>query len=198
MTKKFNLSKGERFELTEKKVQQLEMSQRVNQMLIQQIGNSVSPMAKDVGELAGRQRELQYQLLAVRELLNLKLEDVNARAEELQIKDFTEASDKEDLEKGYTVGDEITDESVIVLTSKVDPDKGGGILRSKLVVKDIGFPELRKDLLGKKVNDQVVADINGTQHTITVLGVRNVPAPAVALAPDPQEGSTPDGATETK
>jgi hypothetical protein len=166
-------------------------------MLIQQIGNSVSPMAKDVGELAGRQRELQYQLLAVRDLLGLKLEDVNARAEVLQVKDFNDASDKEDLEKNYTVGDEVTETSIVILTSKVDPDKGGGILRSKLVIADIGFPELRKDLLTKKVGDEVVADINGTKHTITVLGIRNVPAPAapaVQLAPELQEGSTPDGA----
>jgi len=190
MTKKFNMSKGERFEVTEKKVKNLEMANRVSQMLIQQIGNTVSPMAKDVGELAGRQRELQYQLLAVRDLLGLKLEDVNARAEQLQIKDFTEASDKEDLEKNYTVADTVTDESVVILTSKTE-DGNGGILRSKLVVKDIGFPDLRKDLLNTKVGESLVADINGTKHTITVLGVRTVPAPAVQLAPAPTEAVSP-------
>ena len=183
MTKKHNMSKGERFELTEKKVQNLEMSQRVAQMLIQQIGNSVSPMARDVGELAGRQRELQYRLLAVQELLGLKLEDINARAETLQVKDFNETSDKEDAEKGYTVAEVVTEDSIVILTSKTD-DGTGGILRSKLVVKDIGFPDLRADLLGKKVSDTLTADVNGVTHNLTILGIRNVPAPSVQLVPE--------------
>ncbi len=183
MTKKFNMSKGERFEITEQKVKNLEMSQRVSQMLIQQIGNSVSPMAKDVGELAGRQRELQYQLLAVRELAGLTLEAVNAKAEVLQVSDFNEASDKEDMEKGYAVADTVTEDSVVILTSRTDTNTGG-ILRSKLVVKDVGFPQLRADLLGKTVGGELTADINGTVHTITVLGIRSVPAPAVQLAPE--------------
>ena len=190
MTKKFNMSKGERFEVTEKKVKNLEMAQRVSQMLIKQIGESVSPMAKDVGELAGRQRELQYQLLAIRELAGLTLEAVNELAEQLQVKDFSEASDKEDAEKAYTVGEEVTDDSIVVLTSKTDTGTGG-ILRSKLVVKDIGFPELRKDLLGKKVGETITADVNGVIHTITVLAIRNAPAPVVQLAPPPTEAVSP-------
>lgn len=192
MTKKFNQTKSERFEATEQKVKNLEMSQRVAQMLIQQIGNSVSPMAKDVGELAVRQRELQYQMLAMRDLLNLNLEDINARAEILQVKDFNEASDKEDTEKGYTVAQTVTEDSIVILSSKTSAGTGG-ILRSKLIVKDIGFPQLRSDLLGKTVGGELTADINGVVHTITVLGIRDVPPPtepAVQLVPELQEDSS--------
>lgn len=178
MTKRKNMTKGERFELVEKKVSNLEMTQRVHGMMVQQIGNAVSPMAQDVGELAGRQRELQYRLLAAQELLGLKLEDLNKRAEELQVRDFNDTSDKEDVELGYTVTDVVGEDSVVILTSTVADSPEKSILRSKLVFRDIGFPDLRKDLLGKKVGDVLTADVNGTKHAVTLLGIRTVPAKA--------------------
>lgn len=174
MTKRKNMTKGERQAVLEKRISNLEMANRVSQMLLQQIGGSVSPMAKDVGELVGRQRDLQYRVLALQELLALKSDDIVKRAEELQIKDFEETSDKEDKENGYTVTDCVTENSVVILTSKVGDQ--GGILRSKLVFSEIGFPKLREDLLGKKVGDIVEADINGAKHVITILGIREVPS----------------------
>ena len=182
MTLRNNKTKLQRHQELEKRVANLEMANRVSQMLLQQIGGSVSPMARDVGELAGRQRELQYRVLAVQELLALNADDIVKRSEALQVKDFEETSAKEDAEKGYTVADVVTEDSVVILTSKVDGE--GGILRSKLVLKEIGFPQLRADLTGKKVGDVVEADINGTKHQITVLGVRTVPAPTQEAAAD--------------
>lgn len=176
MTLKHNKSKGERFEALEKRVQNIEMASRVGQMLIQQIGNAVSPMARDVGELAGRQRELQYRLLAVQELLNLNIDQINTRSEELQVKDFEETSAKEDTEKGYDTVDTVTEDSVVIFTSKTPEEAvDKGILRSKLLVKEIGFPSLREDLIGKKVGDTLLTDVNGTKHSITILGVRYAP-----------------------
>jgi hypothetical protein len=182
------MTKGERQAQLEKRVANLEMANRVSQMLIQQIGNSVSPMARDVGELASRQRELQYRALAIQELLKLNADEITKRSEELQVKDFQEASDKEDQEKNYTVADTVTDDGVVIVTSKVADKPEGGILRSKLIVNEIGFPQLRADLVGKKVGDTVQADINGVKHEITVLGARSVPA-------KPQEAAT-DGAQQ--
>lgn len=186
MTLKHNKTKGERFEELEKRVANVEMAGRVTQMLLQQIGQSVSPMARDVGELAGRQREIQYRLLAIQELLSLNLDTINARSEELQAKDFEETSAKEDADKGYTVGDVITDESIVIFTSKTpDEAEDKGILRSKLLVKDIGFPALREDLIGKKVGDTIETDVNGVKHAITILGVRTTPVVASAPANEP-------------
>jgi hypothetical protein len=175
MTLRKNMTKGERQAALEKRVSNLEMANRVAQMLLQQIGGSVSPMARDVGELATRQREMQYRFLAIQELLTLNTDEIAKRSEALQVKDFEETSAKEDAEKGYTVADVVGEDSVVILTTKVEGGEGG-ILRSKLVVKEIGFPQLRADLTGKKVGDVVEADINGTKHSITVLGVRSVPA----------------------
>lgn len=180
MTKAKNMSKGERFEALEKRVQNMEMAARVSQMLIQQIGNNFSPMARDVGELAGRQREMQYRLLAVQELLNLNLDAINTRSEQLQVKDFEETSEKEDKEKGYDTVDVVTEDAVVIFTSKT-PDEAvdKGILRSKLLVKEIGFPALREDLVGKKVGDVIDTDVNGVKHSITILGVRKAPVTEV-------------------
>lgn len=185
MTLRGNKTKLQRSQDLEKRVANLEMANRVTQMLVQQIGGSVSPMAKDVGELAARQREMQYRLLAVQELVSLQSDAIAKRSEELQVKDFDEASAKEDAEKGYAAADTVTDDGVVIITSKVTaPAEAPGILRSKLVVNEIGFPQLRADLAGKKAGDVVTADINGTTHEITVLGARSVPVKAEAAATD--------------
>ena len=176
MTLKGNKSKGQRALETEKGVQQLQMATRMSQMLIQQMGNSVQTISKDLGELTGRQRDIQYRLLAIQELLNLNADDVVAKAEALQVKDFEETSAKEDVTEGCTDADTVAEDSVIILTSKVET--GGGILRTRLKVAELGFPQLKQDLLGKRVGDTVEADINGTKHSITLLGIKASPAKA--------------------
>ena len=173
MTLAKNKTKGQRFQETENGVQQLQMATRVNQMLVQQIGNSVTSLSKEIGELSGRQRDAQYRVLALQALLGLSLEEIDKKAEEMQVRDFGEASAKEDAAEGCTDVDFVEENSVIVLTSKVGTT--GGILRTRLKVAELGFPQLRDDLLGKKVGDTIEADISGTKHTITVLAIKNAP-----------------------
>lgn len=178
MSKGRQLTKGQRFELVEKNVKQLQMTTKVNQMMLQQIGNSVSPMQNDLGELAARQRELQYRVLACQELLSLKLDDIEAKSLELQAKDFQESSDKEDADKSYTVADVVAENSAVIITSKTpEEEEDKGIFRSKIVLSDIAIPELSESLLGKKVGDKVESDVNGVKHVIEVLGIRSVPEP---------------------
>ena len=178
MSKGRQLTKGQRFELVEKNVKQLQMTTKVNQMMLQQIGNSVSPMQNDLGELAARQRELQYRVLACQELLSLKLDDIEAKSLELQAKDFQESSDKEDADKSYIVADVVAENSAVIITSKTpEEEEDKGIFRSKIVLSDIAIPELSESLLGKKVGDKVESDVNGVKHVIEVLGIRSVPEP---------------------
>ena len=189
-------SKGDRLNSIENSVKNLEMTGRIAQMLIQQIGNAVSPISRDMGELAQRQRDVQYRILAVQHLLGLDVDSINKKAEELQIKDFTESSDKEDLEKGYTVSDTVTEDSIVVITSKTPEEKEDkGILRSKLLVKSIGFPELREQLLGKKSGDTISAEVNSVKHEILILAVRSVPA-TQEPTPVTLESTTPNGAEQ--
>ena len=172
------LSKGQRFELLEKKVQQLEMTTRVNQMMLQQVGNTMGPMQGDLSEFIGRQRELQYRVLAVQELANLETDAIEAKSLELQVRDFEETSAKEDEEKNYTPTDVVAeDTAIIVTTTTPDEEQDRGILRSKLLYSDISLPELAESLLGSKVGDTVDADINGVKHKVEVLGIRKVPEP---------------------
>ncbi len=185
MTLRKNKTKGERWADLEKTVQQGQMATRINQMLVQQIGNSVSTMARDFGELSGRQRDAQYRLLAIQELLGLKLEDINRRSEELQIRDFEEASAKEDAAQECTPTDVVAEDSVVTVTSKTEA--GGGILRSRLAVAEIGLPGLKQDLLGKKVGDVVTAEVNGAKHSITILDVKKLPEKAQDVGTEQQE-----------
>jgi hypothetical protein len=184
MTKRKNMTAGERQQSVEKRTEQLEFAIRMSQMLLQQIGNSVQGMQRDISELASMQRDLQYRTVALQSLSGSSLDEVNALAEQLQIKDFNEASDKEDEELDYSAADVISENSIIVITSKAD--QGRDILRSKLVLSEIAFPKLREDLLGKKANDVIEADLNGTHHTVTVLSIRNKPAEETV---DEQNGS---------
>lgn len=196
MTKRKNMSAAQRQQTVEKKVEQLEMATRLSQMLTQQIGNSTNQLGRDLSELATRQRDNQYQFLALRELLDVNVDDLNKRAEELQIKDFEEASDKEDLERSYTTTDVVADDSVVIITSKVEDDAEKGILRSKLVVSELGFPQLVEDLTGKKVGDVVEADINGTTHKITLLGIRQKPEQEEVATTQGGDTLVPEGQNE--
>jgi hypothetical protein len=174
MTKRFNKTKGERFQETENGVSQLQMATRVTQMLLKQMGESVTSMSRDFNELTARQRDLQYKVLAMQDLSGLTEDSVTKHAESLQIKDFEETSAKEDLAVGATDVEVVSNDSVIILTSKIP--NGGGILRTRLNVSEISYPQFKQDLLGKKVNDTFDADINGTVHSITVLGIKELPA----------------------
>ena len=172
---KHGVTKMDRIEALEKQVKNMEVALRVSQMLIQQMGGSLQPLSRDLGELANRQRELQYKSLAMQKLLELDAAKINVKAEELQLLDFEEASAKEDAEKGLSEAEVIAEDSVVVLTS-VSSQAEKSILRSKLMISEIGFPQLKADLLGKKVGDKVSADIGGIQHEITILAIKSLPA----------------------
>ena len=173
MTLKGNKSKGQRALETESGLKQLQMATRVSQMLVQQMGQSVQAMSKDMNELTARQRELQYKVLAIQELTGVNVDAVTALAESLQIKDFAEASAKEDAAAGAVDAELVEEDSVVILTSSVN--QGGGILRTRLNVAEIGFPQLKQDLLGKRVGDTFPAEVNGVSHSISILGIKKLP-----------------------
>jgi len=172
------------------------MATRISQMLLQQVGNSSNQMGRDLSELATRQRDVQYRQLALQDLLGVDLDALDKKAEELQIKDFSEASAKEDLEKNYTEASVVAEDSVVIITTKVEEDSAKGILRSKLVVGEIAFPQLKEDLMGKKAGDSLEADINGTNHEITVLAIRTKPPEPEIEAPTEVSALPTEGQNE--
>ena len=159
----------------DKRVESLEMATRMSQMLTQQVGNSISQLAADLREIASRQRDIQYRLLAIQEIdVNLGTEAVNALAEKKQVADFTSASVKENKELGYTPGEVINEDSVVIFTTKTSTE-GKSILRSKLALADIALPEFRDSLLKRKAGESFDADLQGVSHEDTVLEVLQKP-----------------------
>lgn len=171
-------SKGEKFEALSKQVNQMSMAMNVSQMMITRQGQNQQQLQQDFQEIANRQREIQYRILALAELCNVEETKLNGLVNEKQIKDYNDLSDKEDQEKGYTLADEVSENSVVILTSKTpELEEDRGILRSKLVWSEIGFPDLKEGLLGKKVGDKAEAMVNGTLHVCEIIGIRNMPEP---------------------
>lgn len=193
MTKRKNMTKGERQLKLENQVKNLEMAVRLSQMLIQQqLGPRLTQAQKDLSELASRQRSLQYTVLAFQEVSDVDMDAVNAKASELQIKDFDEFSARNDEELGLTPADEVGEDSVIVFTTEADGEKG--FLRSKQAVSDLAFPQMKEDLLGKKVGDTIEVDIDGVTHNLTLLDIKAKPEEEEngeeAVATDGQQVST--------
>lgn len=178
--RKMQLSRGQRFEQLEKQVKQLEMAVRIGQMLQQQMNNSLTPLQTNLRTIAPQIHDIQYRLLAAQELLGLDSDALSKKADEIRLKDYTEASDKEDLEHGYTNKEVVDTESdmVIITSSTPDEEKDRGIFRSKILVSDTG-PDLAPKFVGKKIGDTIEHVLDNTKHIIEILGVRDIPAPVV-------------------
>jgi hypothetical protein len=154
----------------------MQAAMRISQMMLQQIMQSNKNMQMDLGKAFGMVSELQYKLLAVEKIGNLDSKAIADEANALRLVDFNESSDKEDALMGFTVGEEVKEDSVIIITSVAeDPDKS--IFRSRVGLKEANVPDLTKGLLGREVGAKVVLDLAGTKHTIELLGIRQ-PAPA--------------------
>jgi len=178
MAKGQKLTKGEKFDALTQRVEQLEMSTRFSQMMLQQIGNTVQPIQKDISEIASRQRDLQYRLLAYQELTNISREDVDTKTKELQLVDFVDLNKKDDEEQGYLASESgiVEDNSVIVITSETpESNIDAGILRSKMVLSEVNNPELREALLGKKLGETTEFDLSGVKHVATILDIKIAP-----------------------
>src|SRR5206468_3418799 len=83
-------------------VKNTQMALRINQMMVQQLMQSNKNLSDDLGRALGLINELQYKVLAVQQVANLDTGALSKIANDLRLKDFNEASDKEDAEKGYT------------------------------------------------------------------------------------------------
>jgi hypothetical protein len=170
----------DRIRSVETELQNSQMALRMSQAMTQQLMQNAQRISEDVGKLFGIINELQYKVLAMQDVLKLDGTQLNEIVTARRLSDFTEASDKEDREQGFTVGGTVTELSTVILTSKT-ANLDQGIFRSRVKMAEIGIPELTNQLLGKEVGATVTASLNGVQHEITLLGVR-YPAPAAPKA----------------
>jgi len=185
-------SRKERLRGLEAELKNIQMAGRISQMMTQQLMQNNQRMQQDLGAAMGLINELQYKILAVQRVSGLDSAQLGAIADELRLKDFNEASDKEDVEQGFTVGTVVDAESTVILTSKTEnTDKG--IFRSKLKLAECGVPDLIKAFEGREVGAKALVQLNGAEHEVELLAIRQPPkAEAVPQASDggaPTEGN---------
>lgn len=169
-----SVSRKEKLRQLEAEVKNMQMATRISQMMTQQLIQNNQNLSQDLGRALGLINELQYKILAVQEVSGLDVSKLSDVANALRLKDFNEASDKEDAELGFTQGTTVDENSTVILTSTTDvPDMG--IFRSKLKLADCGNPELIQALMGKEVGAKVKVKLNGVEHEIELLGIRQPP-----------------------
>ena len=173
----------ERLKQLDSKLASLEMASRISQMMTQQLMQNSKFIQEDLGRALGLLNEMQYKILAVQEATGLDLAQLNEIANSKRLKDFNEASDKEDINGGFTVGDKVEAISTVILTSKTD-EADRGIFRSRIELAKSGVPDLINAFAGREVGAKVVVKLNGLDHEVELLGIRNPPvAPVLAEAP---------------
>jgi len=170
-------TKAMKIEELQKMLANLQMAVRVMQMGMQQIGNSVQAMEKDINSTMGVLNDIQYRTLAMLEMQQLDKDKLEAIAADMKLKDYNESSDREDAEKGYEIIDTIEKDSVVIITSECPENLDNSIFRSKFKLDESSNKKAIEEFPGKKVGDKFEFEIGGKKHIIEVLGVRKVPTP---------------------
>jgi len=170
------LPMADRITELEKMIANLQMAVNISQAMIKNINSAGMKADKDISNIMGIVNDLQYRTLAIMENSVFNKEELNSAADSFKLRDFDKASDKEDIEKCLITGEITTADSIVIITStSIGDDNDSGIFRSKLAIKDTVLPELKEKLVGLKVGDHVTATINGREHDIELLGIREVP-----------------------
>lgn len=179
-------SKKDKLRSLEAEIKNMQMSLRISQMMTQQLLQNGQNMSQDLGRALGLINELQYKILAVQKTANLDNAELARIADELRLKDFNEASDKEDAEEGFTVGTTVDKDSTVILTSTTDElDKG--IFRSRIKLAECGVKDLIDAFMGREVGAKAIVKLNGVDHTVELLAVRQPPK----AEPVPQVNDAP-------
>jgi hypothetical protein len=168
----------ERIKELEVAAQNSQMALQMSQMMVKHLSNQIQTFQQDLGNTMGMLNDFQYRTLAMLELGNFDSAEIDKIADGYKLTDFNTASAKEDAAKGFLLDDSgvVGEESIVILTSKTPSlAEDQGIFRSKFPMAECLTPNLREKLLGAKVGDVFDADINGIEHSITILGLRTAP-----------------------
>lgn len=185
----------ERLRAIETELKNSQMSQRITQMLLKQMMDSLQNMQQDLGRSLNLINELQYKLLAVQSVSGLDVNKLSEVTNNLRLKDFNEASDNEDKQGNFTVGEFVQEDSTIIITSTTE-NSDKGIFRSRIKLSECGHKDIIDGFMGRDVGAKISTQLNGEEHMIELLAIRNPPkaekveqtsdvlaAPAVNAAP---------------
>lgn len=167
---------GERIKELEIALSNAEMGTRVSQMMLKQVLEQFQNLRRDMDNTMGIINDIQYRTIAMLDVAGVNKEQLEAKAEELKLVDYNRASDQEDAVKGYSLNNEgiIDEKSVVIITSVTDGNENKGIFRSKFSMSECQTESLRAKFLGSKVGDVFTDELNGENHTITILGLRKL------------------------
>ncbi|CAM6003902.1 unnamed protein product [Sphagnum balticum] len=171
-------SRKERLQELDVRLKNLEMASRISQMMTQQLMQNLKPMHEDLTRVTGLIQELQYKVLAAQKVSGLSVEALNDAANAMRLSDFNEASDKEDAQQGFTIGTTVNEQSTVILTTTTE-EKDRGIFRSRLKLSECGVPDLIAAFMGREVGAKALVQLNGLEHEVELLGIRQPAAPAV-------------------
>lgn len=163
----------ERLRNMDTELQNLQMASRISQMMTQQLMQNLKNMHEDVSRALGLINELQYKILAVQKVSGLDIKQLNEVANEMRLSDFCDASDKEDEKEGFTISTVVDEQSTVILTSTTENDQG--IFRSRIKLAECGVPDLIKAFMGREVGAKAIVQLNGVDHEVELLGVRQPP-----------------------
>jgi hypothetical protein len=178
-------SKNEALRKLETEMANLQMAGRISQMMTQQLMQNTKGLSEDVNAAMQQLMEVQYKLDAVTKHFNLDPKVLADIANQQRLVDFTDASVKADIKDNLINADVVSEDSTVVITSKATDENGNdrGIFRSRLKLSEAGVPDMIAAFQGKQVGDKVTTKLNGLDHEVELLAIRN-PAPQAAAAPE--------------
>lgn len=171
-------SSKQRFKQIEAALNNLQMGLKISQMFAQQQSNSLVKLNSSYDQVANVAQGLDYRTRAMLDLLKVDTDALETLAAKYRLEDFNKQSDEEDKKGGYEIADdkEVTDKSVVILTSTCAENSEAGIFRVKFHVQDVPHLKgLKEALVGKKVGDKFDFKFNNLDHTFELLGIRYVP-----------------------
>lgn len=168
-------SKNDQVRAFDAELKNLQMASRISQMMTQQLMQSVKTMSEDLGSALNQLYELQYKHAAVVKALALDPAQLASLSNEQRLVDFNLASTGQDLKENLALTDEVGSDSTITLTTIAKDETGTdkGIFRSRIKLSECGVPDLISGLTGKKVGDKVQVKLNGIDHEVELLSIRN-------------------------
>ena len=165
-------SSKEKIRELEQLVQSTNMSLQMSQQMIKFLSDRITAMEKDIKSTMSVSNELDYRTLSLVEFLKVDKTKLDKIADGKKEKVFNDASDKEDKEKGYVMGDVVEEDSIVIVTSTTEGEEDQGIFRSKVPLAEVFQEDLKEQLLGSKIGDTFENKLGEVNHTFTVLGIR--------------------------
>jgi copper homeostasis protein CutC len=150
----------------------LQQQSNMVQGVVKQLISNQQYMVADINRAVNMSTDLQYQIAAITSLLGIDLTEIDKKVEEMKIKDFNNAVERENKQKNLVPVDLIDKESIVILTSTT-PDEihNAGIFRTRFKIGESGNEQLEEVLIGKKVGDSFEMNFNNTMHNFTILDV---------------------------